>query len=100
MNLCIGEPLCPPGWTGLPLGRFAPPGHDEALPVAAFQDTLFVWNDGASSARVCGETGELHYARHDGVLDLMSTDEECYIRHDKPEAPGSCLLVAFPTEMR
>ena len=41
---CRGGPLCPPGWTGLPLGRFAPPGHAASLPVAAVQDTLFVWS--------------------------------------------------------
>ena len=100
MILCIGEPLCPPGWTGLPLGRFAPPGHGTPLPVAAVQDTLFVWDDGASAARVrCGNDTR-HYERHDGVLDLMTTDEQCVIEHDSPETPGSCLLVAFPAELR
>jgi len=100
MILCIGEPLCPPGWTGLPLGRFAPPGHASSLPVAAVQDTLFVWSDGASRARVrCGSESR-HYGRHDGVLDIMTTDDECYIEHDAPETPGSCLLVAFPAEIR
>lgn len=100
MILCIGEPLCPPRWTGLPLGRFAPPGHAELLPVAAVQDTLFVWNDGASAARVTRDREETHYRRADGVLDIMGIDEECRIQHDDPSAPGSCLLVAFPTEMR
>jgi AraC family transcriptional regulator len=100
MILCIGEPLCPPGWTGLPLGRFAPPGHGTSLPVAAVQDTLFVWNDGASAARVrCGSETQ-HYERYDGVLDIMTTDDECFIEHDTPESPGSCLLVAFPAELR
>lgn len=100
MILCIGEPLCPPRWTGLPLGRFAPPGHAEPLPVAAVQDTLFVWNDGASSARVRRDREEQHYRRGNGVLDIMSIDEECRIQHDDPTSPGSCLLVAFPAEMR
>ena len=100
MILCIGEPLCPPGWTGLPLGRFAPPGHGTSLPVAAVQDTLFVWNDGSSGARVRCGSDTRHYDRHDGVLDIMTTDDECFIEHDAPETPGSCLLVAFPAELR
>jgi len=100
MILCIGEPLCPPGWTGLPLGRFAPPGHGDSIPVAAVQDTLFVWSDGASSARVRSGDEHRHYRRHDGVLDIMTIDDEWYIEHDVPETPGSCLLVAFPAEIR
>jgi AraC family transcriptional regulator len=99
-HLCIGEPLVPEGWSGLPLGRFAPPGHDAPLPVAAYQDTLFVWRDGASPARVRAGGETLHYERHSGVLDVMAVDEEVYVSHDRPEHPGECLLVAFPEDLR
>lgn len=99
-HLCIGEPIFPAHWTGLPLGRFAPPGHAAPLPVAAWQDTLFVWRDGASPAEVRTARETLHYERHAGVLDLMAADEEVSIRHDVPEAPGECLLVAFPEDLR
>lgn len=100
MKLCIGDLLSPPGWTGLPLGRFAPPGHPDFLPVAAAQDTLFVWRDGASPARVRTRRGEHRYVRHVGVVDLMVADEQTHVAHERPESPGECLLVALPTELR
>jgi len=100
MNLCIGERIDGPDWTGLPLGRFAPPGHGSSLPVAAAQDTLFVWKAGASSAHVRWQKHQRRYARHDGVIDIMAVDDEAYILHDQPEAPGECLLVALPREVR
>lgn len=96
MNLCLGQRLDGPGWTGLPLGRFAPPGHDTARPVASAQDTLFVWKTGASPASVRCRGHPLHYERADGVIDLMAADEEAFIAHDRPEAPGEALLVAIP----
>lgn len=98
MNLCLGERLDAPGWTGLPLGRFKPPGHESALPVAAAQDTLFVWKDGASAAGVSSRGRTLHYARHDGVIDFMAAEEEALVVHDRPDAPGEALLVAVPRE--
>ena len=100
MNLCIGQPLYTPAWSGLPLGRFAPPGHAIDLPVAAAQDTLFVWKDGASPAHVRDGRDSHHYRRHRGVMDIMGVDQEAFISHDHPESPGECLLVAFPTELR
>ncbi|MEF7614013.1 AraC family transcriptional regulator [Aquincola sp. MAHUQ-54] len=100
MKLCIGEPISDTDWTGLPLGRFSPPGHAEFVPVAAAQDTLFVWRDGASKASVRTARSIHHYERHRGVLDLMVADEQTHIAHDRPESPGQCLLVALPTEVR
>lgn len=100
MNLCIGERIDGPDWTGLPLGRFAPPGHASSLPVAAAQDTIFVWKDGASAAQVRWHREVCRYARHSGVLDVMGADEETFIMHDNPEAPGECLLIALPREVR
>ena len=99
-RLCIGERLTDAQWPGLPLGRFAPPGHEEALPVAAFQDTVFLWRDGASAATVQSRRGTQHYERGLGVVDLMALDEEASVRHDRPESPGECLLVAVPAEWR
>jgi AraC-like DNA-binding protein len=100
MNLCIGERLDSSAWTGLPLGRFAPPGHGPSLPVAAVQDTIFIWRNGASAARVRSRRKVIHYARHEGIVDIMAADEEAFIAHDVPEAPGECLLVAVPPELR
>jgi AraC family transcriptional regulator len=100
MNLCIGDRIDPVGWTGLPMGRFAPPGHGPLLPVAASQDTLFVWRDGASQARVRTRGRLVHYERRAGVMDIMAADEEAFIAHDVPEAPGECLLVALPPGIR
>ena len=100
MNLCIGDRIDTADWPGLPLGRFAPQGHGAALPVAAAQDTLFIWKDGASPAQVRSRGTGLHYARHDRVLDFMARDEEAFITHDSPEAVGECLLVAMPPEIR
>ncbi|HEY4069457.1 MAG TPA: AraC family transcriptional regulator [Burkholderiaceae bacterium] len=100
MNLCVGQRLDNISWTGLPLGRFAPPGHGPSLPVAAAQDTVFVWRNGASAARVRSRRKVIHYARHEGVVDIMAADEEAFISHDDPETPGECLLVAIPPELR
>jgi AraC family transcriptional regulator len=99
MNLCIGVPLTTPDWTGLPLGHFEPGGHDNSIPVAAVQDTLFLWNDGASDAEVRWRHGSVRYARHRGVVDVMALDDDAHIRHDVPERAGSCLLVALPREL-
>jgi AraC family transcriptional regulator len=68
--------------------------------VAAAQDTIFVWKNGASAARVRSRREVVHYARHEGVVDIMAADEEAFISHDSPEAPGECLLVAIPPQLR
>lgn len=99
MNPCVGERLDGPQWHGLPLGRFAPPGHSGLAAVAAAQDTLFVWLDGASPAEVHTRRGSHHYRRQAGVLDIMAAWEDVRIRHDVPEAPGACLLVALDAEL-
>lgn len=100
MNLCIGERIDNADWPGLALGRFAPQGHGAALPVAAAQDTLFIWKNGSSSAQVRSRGMGHHYARHERVLDFMAKDEEAFITHDSPETAGECLLVAVPPEIR
>lgn len=100
MNVCIGERLDTPAWSGPPLGRFAPPGHGAMLPVAAMQDTLFVWKEGASAAHVRSGGQVQHYARGTRVADVMGMHEEAFIAHDVPEAPGECLLVAVHPEVR
>ena len=100
MNLCLGQRLDEPGWTGLPLGHFAPLGHETALPVAASQDTLFFWKAGASPASVRHRGNPQRYERGDRVIDFMAADEEAFIAHDRPEAPGEALVVAIPALTR
>ena len=100
MNLCLGERLDEPGWTGPPLGRFAPLGHEKALPVAASQDTLFLWKTGASPASVRCRGNPQQYERGAGVIDFMAADEEAFIAHDRPEAPGEALVVALTPHAR
>ena len=100
MNLCLGQRLDEPGWTGLPLGHFAPLGHETALPVAASQDTLFFWKAGASPASVRYRGHPQRYERGDRVIDFMAADEEAFIAHDRPEAPGEALVVAIPALAR
>ena len=100
MNLFIGERIGGADWSGLPLGRFAPRGQGTAMPVAAAQDTLFLWRDGASAAQVRTRERLLHYERHSRVLDFMARDEEVFITYDTPEVVGECLLVALPPEIQ
>lgn len=96
MVVCVGERLDPPGWTGLPLGRFNPPPVGGLTAVAATQDSLFLWNDDASPAQVRVRERPLHYVRQRGVFDIMATEEQVFVSHDKAGAPGSCLVVALP----
>lgn len=99
-NLCLGERLDGPNWSGCPIGRFSPPGQESPLAVATTQDTLFVWLDGASTARVRSRGETIHYQRHNGVLDLMAVDEQALISHDNPGHAGTSLLVGFPEDLR
>ncbi len=100
MNVYVAERIDPPGWTGLPLGRLRPPGHGHPLPVAVAHDSIFVWNEGASAAKVRMHGEWLRCQRQRDMLDIMAANDEALVQHDRPESPGECLVVEIPSELR